>query len=121
MITTFTPAWEFIRQLFEQVREPNKTDENRPYGIVRNRIYNYQGKYGGKNKEREYNGRWGNDGSSMVMPEKWNNPDSKNKRSVWSIATKPFPEAHFAVYPEELIESPIKAGCPEFVFKKFLY
>lgn len=27
--------------------------------------------------------------------------------------TRPFPEAHFAVYPEELCERPIKSSCPE--------
>jgi DNA modification methylase len=37
----------------------------------------------------------------------------RNKRSVWSIPTKPFREAHFAVYPEALIETPIQAGSPE--------
>jgi len=37
----------------------------------------------------------------------------RNKRAVWKITTKPFKEAHFAVYPEELCETPIKAGCPE--------
>jgi len=37
----------------------------------------------------------------------------KNKRTVWTLPTKPFSEAHFAVYPEELCETPIKAGCPE--------
>ncbi len=37
----------------------------------------------------------------------------RNKRCVWSINTKPFKEAHFAVYPTDLIETPIKAGCPE--------
>jgi len=37
----------------------------------------------------------------------------RNKRCVWKINTKPFKEAHFAVYPPELIETPIKAGCPE--------
>ncbi len=41
------------------------------------------------------------------------NPLGRNKRCVWPISTKPFPEAHFAVYPEELIETPIKAGCPK--------
>ena len=35
-----------------------------------------------------------------------------NKRSVWTICTKPFKEAHFAVYPEELIIPCILAGCP---------
>ena len=36
----------------------------------------------------------------------------RNKRSVWSIATAPFPEAHFATFPPELPELCIKAGCP---------
>ena len=39
----------------------------------------------------------------------------RNKRSVWTIPTKPFAEAHFATYPEALCETPIRAGCPEFV------
>lgn len=34
------------------------------------------------------------------------------KRCVWSINTKPFKGCHFAPYPEELVETPIKAGCP---------
>ena len=37
----------------------------------------------------------------------------RNKRSVWTIATQPFPEAHFATFPEELIRPCILAGCPE--------
>ena len=45
-------------------------------------------------------------------------PQGKNKRCVWVITTQPFPEAHFAVYPEGLVEIPIKAGCPEFICKK---
>lgn len=36
-----------------------------------------------------------------------------NKRSVWTIATNPFPEAHFATFPPELPEICIKAGCPK--------
>jgi len=41
------------------------------------------------------------------------NPQGRNKRCVWKITTKPYKEAHFATYPEELCETPIKAGCPE--------
>lgn len=37
----------------------------------------------------------------------------RNKRSVWTVTTKPYKEAHFAVYPEKLIEPCIKAGCPK--------
>lgn len=36
----------------------------------------------------------------------------RNKRCVWKVTTKPFKEAHFATYPEKLIEPMIKAGCP---------
>ena len=43
---------------------------------------------------------------------------SRNKRAVWTITTQPFSGAHFAVFPEELVETPIKAGCPEFVCNK---
>jgi DNA modification methylase len=35
-----------------------------------------------------------------------------NKRSVWTVTTKPFSEAHFATFPEDLIVDCIKAGCP---------
>ena len=45
-------------------------------------------------------------------------PQGRNKRAVWTIPTKPFPEAHFAVYPETLIEPMIQAGCPRYVYKK---
>jgi len=34
------------------------------------------------------------------------------KRTVWRITTKPFPEAHFAVFPEELVKQCMDAGCP---------
>lgn len=36
----------------------------------------------------------------------------RNKRSVWTVATNPFPEAHFATFPPKLIEPCILAGCP---------
>lgn len=37
----------------------------------------------------------------------------RNKRSVWTITTKPFKEAHFATFPKDLIEPCVLAGCPE--------
>lgn len=39
--------------------------------------------------------------------------ETRNKRSVWTIATQPFSEAHFATMAPELAETCIKAGCPE--------
>ncbi len=37
-----------------------------------------------------------------------------NKRSVWTVTTKPFAEAHFATFPEDLIVDCIKAGTSEY-------
>ncbi|MGH9579265.1 MAG: DNA methyltransferase, partial [Terriglobales bacterium] len=37
----------------------------------------------------------------------------RNKRSVWTVTTQPFSEAHFATFPPALIEPCILAGCPE--------
>ena len=49
--------------------------------------------------------------------ERWKKNENgeyvRNKRSVWTIPTKPFKEAHFATFPEKLIEPCISAGCPE--------
>ena len=39
--------------------------------------------------------------------------EKRNKRSVWTVTTKPFKAAHFATYPKDLIEPCILAGCPE--------
>jgi DNA modification methylase len=39
--------------------------------------------------------------------------ETRNKRSVWEVATQPFSEAHFATYPPALIEPCILAGCPK--------
>lgn len=38
--------------------------------------------------------------------------NTRNKRDVWSVSTKPFRGAHFATFPKELIEPCILAGCP---------
>lgn len=41
----------------------------------------------------------------------------KNPGDVFTLSTQPFREAHFAVFPENLIEPFIKAGCPREVCK----
>lgn len=41
--------------------------------------------------------------SAEVLP-------TRNKRSVWTVPSQPFPEAHFATFPEKLIEPCILAG-----------
>jgi len=39
--------------------------------------------------------------------------DTRNKRSVWTVTTKPYKGAHFATFPPNLIEPCILAGCPQ--------
>lgn len=41
------------------------------------------------------------------------NPKGRNKRSVWTVTTKPYRGAHFATYPPDLIVDCIKAGSKE--------
>jgi DNA modification methylase len=38
------------------------------------------------------------------------NPAGRNKRSVWTVTTQPFPGAHFATFPPKLIEPCVLAG-----------
>lgn len=51
-----------------------------------------------------------NNGRGFVPPE--DRPDERNKRSVWTVTTQPFKEAHFATFPPALVEPCILAGCP---------
>ncbi len=44
--------------------------------------------------------------------------ENRNKRTVWTIPTQGYSEAHFATYPVNLIFPCIKAGCPEYLCKK---
>lgn len=39
--------------------------------------------------------------------------DTRNKRTVWTVPTMPFKEAHFATFPPDLIKPCIIAGCPQ--------
>lgn len=64
-----------------------------------------------------YTGGRSHDNSAQVGRESHGNSENKagrrNKRSVWSVSTNGFRGAHFAVFPEKLIEPCILAGCPE--------
>jgi len=55
------------------------------------------------------------------MDESFNHEGGRNRRSVWTIATAPFPAAHFATFPEALVEPCILAGsrCGDTVLDPF--
>lgn len=72
-------------------------------------------RWGGDDLEANGLSTW-DDGTGQTTYRNRNmrpNPDGKNMRTVWSINTAPFPEAHFATYPQMLVERMVKAGCPE--------
>jgi DNA modification methylase len=39
--------------------------------------------------------------------------EGRNMRAVWTIPSRAFRGAHFATFPEALVETPIRAGSPE--------
>jgi site-specific DNA-methyltransferase (adenine-specific) len=57
-----------------------------------------------------------NAGSANLHQGRWDqafHPLGRNKRTVWSVPLSKFRDAHFAVFPEKLIEPCILAGAPE--------
>lgn len=51
--------------------------------------------------------------SGNALADHYDVPDFRNRRSVWTVTTKPFKGAHFATFPPDLIEPCVLAGCPE--------
>jgi DNA modification methylase len=70
----------------------------------------------GMRKPRQSVVRGGFNGKTNEMPGRESFravTETRNKRSVWTVATQPFPGSHFATFPPALIEPCILAGCPE--------
>jgi site-specific DNA-methyltransferase (adenine-specific) len=65
-------------------------------------------------KNRKFSDEWG---EGFYQDHEWDPAEhhGKFKRTTWTIATGQFKGAHFAVYPEKLIEAPIDACCPEYI------
>ena len=55
----------------------------------------------------------GVNGGFGAKKQSFSHPNGRNKRTVWEIPTQPYPEAHFATYPEKLVEPCIMAGTSE--------
>ena len=70
---------------------------------------NHFGKRGGTPEQGK------NGGNSNLHDARWDqafHPGGRNKRTVWSIPLSKCREAHFAVFPERLVETCILATCP---------
>ncbi len=71
---------------------------------------NHFGKNGGTPEKGK------NSGNSNLHDGRWDqafHPNGRNKRTVWNIPLSKYRGAHFAVFPERLIEPCILAGCPK--------
>ena len=106
----FTMDYEYLYMFSKQEKYYFKT-QYEPYVSIHGKDSNTISK-----KEKELLDtkmvRHGGEGSTLNKPSMWN-PKGRIKRTTWDINTKPFKGSHFAPYPEELIECPIDAGCPE--------
>lgn len=76
----------------------------RAHGGVKNATMKAVRPRGSKTPHQGFNQKW----DSMTLAEQRAN--GANKRSVWTVATKPFRDAHFATFPPELIRPCILAG-----------
>lgn len=109
------------------IAEPCVTNENRPFGAVREREFGYDSKHL-KARKALYNddgirGYVTKDGDNGLSEQRHgqrisvklnaNGIPFRNKRDVWFISPKPYKGSHFATFPKDLIEPCIKAGCPE--------
>ena len=106
---------------YEAIQENGITIENRPSGVVREREYNYNSKRNNNPdayKSNNHKNLQDKGQQPHTLRKNRLNPDNeevypvRNKRSVWTVTTKPYKGAHFATFPQELIIDCIKAGCP---------
>ena len=91
----------------DAIREPHVTfSENSRMKGGRNHFFKK-----GSTPEKGKNG-----GDTNLHDARWDqafHPKGRNKRTVWSISLSKFRDAHFAVFPEQLVENCIKAGSAE--------
>jgi DNA modification methylase len=77
---------------------------------VREPATRFEGFYGSEGRFNSSNNGQRNDGGRS---QEESGLAGRNLRSVWTIATQPYPGAHFATFPRALVEPCIKAGTSE--------
>ena len=114
--------WHKPTPMPESIKDRPTSCHEKIWLITKNKKYYYDGdaikepvvtpvdaksghKFGGNKTTKELN--------ATISGKKWVYSNTKNKRNVWRVTTKPCKEAHFATFPKDLIEPCIKAGCPE--------
>jgi site-specific DNA-methyltransferase (adenine-specific) len=101
----------FFETQYEPLAESSFKDKRKDKGLVPHKS--------GKSLKQDltgnptytgFNERWAK--SKYAISGTCINSRGRNKRAVWRVTTKGFKGAHFATYPESLIEPMISAGCP---------
>lgn len=121
-----TKAHEYIfllskspKYYFGDIREPANGWNGSEFHDGRNLINHpnvgkkRQRKPAGWDTNKGGHGAFHRDGRAQQIEYTEGVPETRNKRSVWTISTQAFSEAHFAVFPERLAVNCIKAGCRE--------
>lgn len=94
----------------DAIRIPATSTLNRPA------VLGPSTKYGGVTKRPDWSGPSAGINSgldAMKARGVTSHPLGKNPGDVWTIATAAYRGAHFATFPEALVERPLKATCPE--------
>jgi DNA modification methylase len=86
----------------DAIREPTVTPINGRGSTEERKALGHPTRYGFANR-----------GEGWSMPSISAPEGGRNKRSVWTVTTKPYAGAHFATFPPELIRPCILAGCPK--------
>ena len=68
------------------------------------------GSRGGVPKKIHHPSAQGKHGITSRFNSSWDPVETRNRRSVWTVTTKPYKGAHFATFPPDLIEPCILAG-----------
>jgi len=106
--TTTERIFHFVKEKeyyydLDVIREPHKEESKA------------RAKRSRTSENKWFNGAPSQSPQSLAQPKKelgTIHPKGKNPGDVIELPTQPFPEAHFAVYPPELCEKPIKSSCP---------
>lgn len=117
--------WHKPNQMPSSAKDRFTVDFEKVFFFVKQRSYYFDQQLESYTKPLD---RWGGEGLKANGNSTWDvgtgqvtyrkrsmrpNPQGRNMRTVWSINTSPTREAHFATYPQELVNRLIKAGCPE--------
>ena len=101
----------------DAIAEPSTTYENRPAGVVRDRLYGYDSKQnkirvklGSKSFSKGQANGAGIEPTGNAKKDYYEVPFVRNRRDIWTIKSKPYNGAHFAVFPPEIPRLCILAG-----------